>query len=111
MTTSSSNPFLEAKKLYGEGELESIMALCAVYGVVLADKDVFLCAYKTHNSYINVFSDKNVVDNPNTWYVYIASGNIKKAFDIIAPMEFVAFSRHDGKKRIYSFNRMRRLYE
>ena len=107
------NAFLEAKKKYKDGELERIMAFCAEHGVVICDSEVFICAYTTKStSIINCKRKYNLsIDKADTWYVFIASGNLNKAFDLIRPMEFVAFRRMDKRFRIYDFDRFRRVLE
>jgi hypothetical protein len=100
--------FSEAKKLYDGMDLEQIMAFCAHHGVVFADKEVFLCAYPTNSKLIETEYKKGV-DKADTWYVYIAAGNLKKAFEVIRPLKYVAFRRFDKRFRIYEFERMRRL--
>jgi hypothetical protein len=100
--------FSEAQKLYDGADLTKIMAFCAHNGVVFADEEVFLCAYPTKSSNIGNKSKKEV-DKADTWYVYIASGNLKKAFEVIRPLKYVYYERFDDKPRLFQFERMRRL--
>ena len=97
-----------ARELYGDGELEEVMAFCAHNGFVHADKEVFICAYPTSSELIkNDF--KKDVDKADTWYVYVASGNLKRAFEVIKPLEFISYERFDGKHRLIRFEKFRRL--
>lgn len=109
--------FSEAQKLYDGAELQEIIAFCAHNGVVIADGDVFLCAYITSSELIetqsqqrNEIKSKKGIDKADTWYVYVASGNLKRAFEMIKPVEFVAYERFDGECRLLNFERMRRLF-
>ena len=108
--------FSDAQDLYDGCELLEIMAFCAHYGVVYADNECFFCAYPTHSSlieieskYVNEIKYQKGVDNTDTWYVYIASGNLKRAFEKIVPLKYVAYRRMDEKFRLIEFDRMRRL--
>ena len=104
----SISSYSRARELYGEGELEKVMAFCAHNGFVYADKEVFLCAYPTSSSLVNNDFKKDV-DKPDTWYVYVASGNLKRAFQVIKPLEFICYRRFDEKFRLIRFERFRRL--
>ena len=97
-----------AREMYGDGELEEVMAFCAHNGFVYADKEVFLCAYPTSSELINNECKKDV-DKADTWYVYVASGNLKRAFEVIKPLEFICYERFDGKFRLIRFDKFRRV--
>lgn len=101
--------FSEAQRLYDGEDLLKIMAYCAHNGVVFADKEVLLCAYPCKSTDVGIKKEK-ALDKADTWYVYIASGNIKKAFEVIRPLEYVYYERFDNKPRLFKFERMRRLY-
>lgn len=112
----SGSPFSRAKELYDGVELEAIVAYCAHNGFVYADKKVFLCAYPTHSSLIETESkqpieiqSKKELDKADTWYVYVASGDLNRAFEVIRPLKYVAFRRMDSRFRLFDFERMRRL--
>ena len=109
-------PFDTASGLYDGDDLLEVIGFCARYGVVYSDDDVFLCCYKTNHSLVDTKSEQGVIENkykkldkPDTWYVYIVAGSLKKAFSVIEPMEYVAFRRFDKRFRLVSFERMRRL--
>ena len=107
MKTNTSS-YSRVRELYGEGELEAVMAFCAHNGFVYADEEVFLCAYPTSSALIDNKYKKDV-DITDTWYVYVASGNLKRAFQVIKPLEFIAYRRMDDKFRLLNFERARRL--
>lgn len=110
--------FSEAQKLYDGDELLKIMAYCAHNGIVYADGDCFVCAYPTHSALIETESKyvieteyKKGVDNPDTWYVYIASGNIKELISVAEPLKYIAYTRFDGKFRIIELEKLiRRIH-
>jgi hypothetical protein len=104
MNTSSYNLALD---IYGDGELERIVAYCATHGVVHADNEVFFCAYPCNKCNIGGGNYKSV-DKADTWYVYIAAGNLKRGFQYLQPLPFIAFRRMDEKFRIYEFEKLRR---
>lgn len=97
-------PYLEAREMCDAAQ---IMQFCAEHGFVHADIDCFVCAYPTRRELIDTKS-KIVLDKPDCWYVYIAAGNLEKAFRVIEPKEFLAFERFDGRVRVYEFERFRR---
>ena len=108
--------FSEAQKLYDGDDLLNIMAYCAHNGIVYADGECFLCAYPTHSSLIETESKYHIetkykkgVDNPDTWYVYIASGNLNKAFNVVRPLKYIAYRRMDKRFRLLDLERVRRL--
>lgn len=108
-------PFLQMLRVY-DSDLLEIMGFCAAHGIVHSDDECFLCAYKTHSSLIETESkedietkSKKVLDKPDTWYVYVAAGSIKKPFLIAEPMEYIAFRRMDDRFRLFNFERFRRL--
>lgn len=96
-------------KYYTADELRDIIMYCvANQGVVHVDNDCFFCAYPTSRGLIEI-EYKKELDKPDTWYVYIASGNLKKAFAHIKPKQYLAFRRFDDRFRIYDFEKFRRL--
>jgi YHS domain-containing protein len=99
----------KAFKLLGAEEMGKTVALCATIGFVYAEKDVFVCAIPVSSSDLIDTESKYKLDRNDTWYVYIASGNLKKAFDKIPELKYLAFERFDSRTRIYSFDRFRRL--
>ena len=100
-------PYDIAKDIWGD-ELPLIMDFCAEHGTIHSDNDVFLCAYATNSSLIKK-NYKNVLDIADTWYVYIAIGNTKRAFELIKPKKFLAYRRFDNRFRLLNFERFRRL--
>lgn len=102
------SPFEQAARRYDGADIIGIVAFCARNGIVHCDKDVFFCAYPTVSGDDARKLEKSV-DISDTWYVYIASGSIKKAFLYIEPKKFIAFSRFDNKVRLIGFERLRRL--
>lgn len=98
-----------AREMYAEGELEKVVAFCMEHGVVYSEDDLFICAYPTHSSFIDKRKVKINLDIADTWYVYIATGSVKRAFEIIRPMKFISYERFDNNFRLIEFNRMRRL--
>lgn len=101
--------FREAQELYESNELGHVIATCANNGFIYAEPDSFVCAYPIFSSDIETQSELEL-DKKDTWFIFIASGDLTKAFGIIPKMEYIAFERFDGKMRIYDFERMRRLY-
>ena len=100
--------FSEAQKLYEGEDLCEIMCYCANNGVVYCDEEVFLCAYPTCRNRLIETQSKKELDKADTWYVYIASGNLKKAFEVIRPLKYVAYRRMDDKFRVIEFDKMQR---
>ena len=109
--------FSEAQKLYDGDDLLNIMAYCAHNGIVYADKECFLCAYPTHSSLIETESKyrlrraieteyKKGVHNPDTWYVYIAAGNLKELMSLAEPMKYICYERFDKKIRLIEWRRL-----
>jgi len=108
--------FSDAQALYDGEDLQRIMSFCAHHGFVYADNECFLCAYpcassaiETQSQQVNEIQSKKELDNADCWYVYIASGDIKRAFSVIRPLKYVAYRRMDERFRILDFKRMRRL--
>lgn len=100
--------YADTNRMMGEN-LPNVMAWCANNGgIVHIDRECLFCAYPTSRLAIETQSKKGL-DKADTLYVYIASGNLKRAFQYIEPMEFLAFERFDGKFRVYDFERFRRL--
>jgi hypothetical protein len=99
----------KAFELLGAEEMGRVIAVCASIGFVYAEKDVFVCAIPVSSSDLIDTESKYKLDRNDTWYVYIASGCLKKAFDKIPRLEYVAFERFDSKLRVYDFDRLRRL--
>jgi hypothetical protein len=50
-----------------------------------------------------------VIDIADTWYIYLASGDISRAFDYGKKLPYIAFRRFDEKFRIMEYERARRL--
>ena len=98
-----------AVEMYGdEARLNTIIAKCSKVGGVFIDNDCLICGYPTNSSFISG-SSKEGVDIADTWYIYIAVGDMKKAFSAFEPKKFIAFERFDGKYRLYLFDKIRRL--
>jgi hypothetical protein len=102
--------FAEAQKLYDGCDLQQIMSYCAHNGVVYADNELFLCAYPTCRASLIETQSKKELDKADTWYVYIASGNLKKAFEVIRPLKYVAYRRMDDRFRVIEFDKMQRRF-
>lgn len=91
------------------GDMAAVMAYCAQNGgVVHVDSECLFCAYPTSKLAVETQSQKGL-DKSDAWYVYMASGNLKKAFGHIKPKQWLVFERFDGKFRIYDWERFRRL--
>lgn len=101
--------FSEAQKLYDPKELGAIIAHCSNYGFVYSEPDVFVCAYLVYSDNIETQS-KLELDKCDTWFIFIASGDLEKAFDVIPKKDYIAFERFDNKLRVYDFERLRRRY-
>jgi len=100
--------FEEVKQIYGD-EIFEIMDFCITNeGVVHSDRNCFICAYPTSKALIETQSKKGL-DKADTWYVYIAVGNLKTAFSCGEKLEYIAYERFDGKIRIFDAERFRRL--
>ena len=91
-----------------ELDLSFILAKCARTGWIHVDKDVLVAACPCSRAYVTTGCE-DALDIDDSWYIYIASGNLSKAFDIIPKKEWIVFERFDGKIRSYNFERMRRL--
>lgn len=109
-------PYEIAREMYDGTELEEIMAFCAQNGAVHADDECFFCAYSTSSHLIETTSklvdeikSKKGVDKTDTWYIYIASGSLKRAFGHIRPLKYICYERFDGVIRFIEFEKMRRL--
>ena len=100
-------PYQIALETCGVG-LYTIMDFCFSHGIVCSTKSFFLCAYPTNHTLIETKS-KKVLDKPDTYFVCICTGNMKKAIDFVEPKNFIAFERFDGDFRLYDFDRFRRL--
>ena len=95
--------FNEAVAMYG-GNREEVMAVlshCLECGEVHCDGQGFIAAYKTH-------SPKSV-DKPDTWFIYIAVGNIKRVWDSVEKLDFVAYERNDERVRFIPMKRFARI--
>ena len=57
----------------------------------------------------NEIQSKLELDEHDTWFIYVASGNLKKAFSKIPKLKYIAFERFDDRIRVYDFERLRRL--
>jgi hypothetical protein len=101
--------FSEAQKLYESKELGHIIATCANDGFIYAEPDVFVCAYPIYSNDIETQYDLEL-DRKDTWFIFIASGDLTEAFNVIPKKDYIAFERFDGKVRIYEFERFRRIY-
>ena len=102
--------YSDAKAMYDEENFEKIVAFCAHNGIVHAERDFFICGYATHHSLIDIeIKYKKGIDKPDTWLVCIASGNLKRAFGVAQPLEFIAYERFDKKYRLIEYERMRRF--
>lgn len=91
-----------------EEALQRVIMKCAKVGGVYIDNDCFICGYPTHSSLIEIES-KKALDKPDTWFIYIAVGNMKKAYSMFERKEFICFERFDKKYRLYDFDKVRRL--
>lgn len=91
-----------------EEAIQRIIMKCAKVGGVYIDNDCFICGYPTHSSLIEIQS-KKALDKPDTWFIYIAIGNMKKAFSMFERKEYICFERFDKKYRLYSFDKVRHL--
>jgi hypothetical protein len=100
--------FSDAQKLFDPKELGRIIALCADKGIVYSDSAVFFCAYPMFSGDIET-QYKLELDIEDTWFIFIASGELSKAFDVIPKKEYISFERFDGNLRVYKFDRLRRL--
>jgi hypothetical protein len=104
------SPFEFALEHYSEDEIAWIMLHCLKNnGVVFCESDVFLCAFPTHSSLIKDKLHK-CLDKADTWYVYIAAGNIKRVLEVAKPMKFLAYERFDKRIRIFDYEKYRRRY-
>ena len=101
-------PYDIAKELYSDGGLDEIVAFCMEHGHVHSDGNYFICMYPTCRSLIEN-KDKKNIDKPDTWYVYVATGDVKRVFEHVKPLKFVAFRRFDEKFRIIKFEKIRSL--
>lgn len=101
--------FAEAQKLYKPKELGQIIAECAKFGFVYSDPETFICAYPVHSNDTET-RYKIELDKCDAWFIFIASGDLKKAFDVIPQKKHIAFERFDGKVRTYEFDRFRRIH-
>lgn len=107
-------PYDVAKEMYDDGELEDVVEFCLDVGVVISTNEAFICAYKTSSSF---FLDEwerpddwlEKLKVADTWFVYIAAGDVKKLFDMEKDMKYVAFERNDGRARLIESERLRRL--
>lgn len=101
--------FSEAQKLYDPKELGKIIATCAANGVVYSDPDLFLCAYPVFSDDIETQS-KLELDKTDTWFIFIASGDIARCFNVLPEKEYIAFERYEsGNIKLFGFDRIRRL--
>jgi hypothetical protein len=104
--------YTDAAGLYDPKDLGTIIAICANDGFVYSTPTCFLCAYPVFRQNLNNHIEtesKLELDNADTWFVYIASGCLKEAFEHIQRKKYVAFERFDGKLRVLDFDRFRRL--
>jgi len=105
--------FLEAYKSYDPSVMVDIILMCSQYGFVLSEPGTFVCAYPVMRQDLNTdieIQSKKGLDECDTWFVYIASGNMKTAIKKLPEREYIAFERFDNKTRVYRFDRIRRLY-
>lgn len=91
-----------------EEALNRIILKCSKVGGVFIDNDCLICGYPTHSSLIKTRS-KKVLDVSDTWYIYLAVGDMEKAFSAFEKKDFIAFERFDGTNRLYPFDKVRRL--
>jgi hypothetical protein len=103
------SPYEKACELYDYGEIEKVVADCLESGVVLNDKDVFLCLLPTESQcFMDLFN--NSVDIPGAWFVYVASGDIARAFNAgIEWRDYLVWDRFDGNVRVVRTERVRRI--
>jgi len=104
-------------EIYDCKELRNIMEYCSEHGVFHSEKNLFICGYPTHSSLIGAGREsllrQNVnkgVDKPDTWFIYIASGDLNKAFCLGNSYKYIAYERFDGKIRLIELERLRRYY-
>jgi hypothetical protein len=106
------NAFLKAFDNYEAGSMWSIFYRCASHGFVYSDCDAFLCAIPIMRQNLNndnEIESKLDLDKCDTWFVYIASGNLNKLFGVIPKKKYVAYERFDGKIRVFDFDKLRGL--
>ena len=107
------------EKGFSVEDFYDMVHFCLRTGFVYKDEECFLCARPVFSKEVKALDEEGYVSNErkanleldkcDTWFVYMATGNMSKAFDVIPPLEFVAFERFDCKYRLYNFKRMRRL--
>ena len=109
-------PFTEAIRHYDEEEFLENILWFAANGFVHSDADCFMAGRLVHHSRIETESKYLIdtkstegLDKPDTWLVYVVSGNINRAFELVKPAKYLAFERFDNKLRLYSFKHIRRL--
>jgi len=93
----------EVVAMYG-GDEEAVAAVvrdCLERGEVHCDANGFIAGYKTR-------SPKSV-DKSDTWFIYIAVGNLKRIFNSSERMAYVAYERNDGKLRYVPMDRFERI--
>jgi hypothetical protein len=103
--------FSDVQNLYDKQQLGEIIALCSDCGFVYAEHDTFVCAYPVFRRNINNIIEikyKKELDKTDTWFIFIASGDLKKAYNMIPKKKYVAFERFDGKLRVFDFEKLRR---
>jgi hypothetical protein len=101
--------FSDILELYDKESLLSIIEYCSEHGIVHIENDLFICGYPTHSSLLRRNSNK-VVDKPDAWFIYIASGNLNKAFSLGKSYKYIVYERFDGRMRLVELERMRRYY-
>jgi hypothetical protein len=99
-----------ALEMYDEEFLLEILAHCSRVGGVYIDNDELICGYPTNSSYIETKSKKGL-DIADTWFIYIAVGNVAKAYKVFDSKPYIAFERFDGNIRLLEFERVRRLID
>lgn len=104
------NPYKAALNMYDtEEELSAVVTYCMEHGEVHSDSDCFICGYTTNSSLLGHNSNKSI-DIADTWFIYIAIGNLKRIFDTAQKLKYVAYERNDGKFRVIETERFARLY-
>lgn len=97
------------KDYFGSNYFE-IINYYGEHGYIYSDNQLLLLAMP-HNIE-NLINEKQL-DTCNCWYVHYASGNLKRAFEIMPyELEWVAFERGDDKPiKKYNLKKLRKRIE
>lgn len=98
--------FQRMKDYFGDNYLE-ILEYYFLNGYVYSDNRLLILAIP-HNK-DNILNNNNDLDFCDCWYVQYASGDLKRAFEIMPyEMEWLVFDRGDSKpNKVYNLNKIR----